>query len=52
MVGITVGKTFAHYFITPLDCDSGTAFTVEKQSDDGTATVETYAVNVNGADSL
>ncbi len=52
IVCIAVGKTFAHYFITPLDSDFGTAFTVEKQAEDGMQTVETYHVNVNGGESL
>jgi hypothetical protein len=52
IVGITVGKTFAHYFITPLASDFGTAFTVEKQSEAGTETTETYSVNVNGTEQM
>jgi hypothetical protein len=52
IVGITVGKVHSFYFITPLASDFGTAFTVEKQAEDGMAAVETYSVNVNGSESL
>lgn len=48
IVGITVGKTFAHYFITPMQASFGQGFQIEKQADDGSETVEPYHVNIDG----